>query len=126
MLPAPASRRRPGSAELFGRRHQLAHQRVGVDRERFQAVEGQRDSSWKVGKAQRQPGPDGTFVRLDSGDPALVLGDALVSWTTRGYAARRARPRPGDAEVITPPSSVAVLRAGYRVQLDASASAERA
>ena len=70
--------------------------------------------------------PDGTFVRLDSADPAVVLGDALVTWTTRGYAARRTRPRSADADVITPPSSVAVLQAGYPVQIDISASPERA
>jgi hypothetical protein len=70
--------------------------------------------------------PDGTFVRLDDADPALVLGDRLVTWTTSGYAARRARPTRGDADVVTPPSSVAVLRAGYPVQIDPSARTEKA
>jgi hypothetical protein len=64
--------------------------------------------------------PDGTFV-LDDGQPALVLGDALVSWTTDGYGARRPRPTAGTATVITPPSTVAVLRAGYPVQIDDTA-----
>jgi hypothetical protein len=67
--------------------------------------------------------PDGTFVRLDSGDPALVLGDVLVSWTTTGYGERSRRPHRGEADVVTPPSSVAVLRAGYPVQIDDSARA---
>ena len=61
--------------------------------------------------------PDGAFVR--TGRPALVLGDTLVDWTTDGYGARRPRPRSGDAEVITPPASIAVLRAGYPVQIGA-------
>ena len=64
--------------------------------------------------------PDGTFV-LEDGQPALVLGDALVPWTTDGYGGRRPRPTAGTATVITPPSTVAVLRAGYPVQIDDTA-----
>ena len=64
--------------------------------------------------------PDGTFVLLD-GAPFLVLGDEIVEWGTAGYGAHRSRPSDGRVEVITPPSTVAVLRAGYPVQIDASA-----
>jgi len=64
--------------------------------------------------------PAGTFVLLD-GVAALVLDEHLTTWTTDGYGARRARPRAGTATVITPPSTVAVLRAGYAVQIDATA-----
>lgn len=64
--------------------------------------------------------PDGTFVRTGGG-PAVVAGDHLSLWTTEGYGTRRRRPAHGTAEVITPPSTVAVLRAGYPVQLDDSA-----
>ena len=66
--------------------------------------------------------PDGTFVLLD-GAPHLVIGDVLREWTDVGYGRRRARPASGDADVITPPSSVAALRAGYPVQIDESAFA---
>jgi hypothetical protein len=63
--------------------------------------------------------PAGAFVLL--GDtPAVVLSDHLVDWTRAGYDRDRARPTTGTATVITPPSSVAVLRAGYPVQLDAA------
>jgi hypothetical protein len=65
--------------------------------------------------------PDGVFVRID-GTPAVVNGDALADWTHQGYGSRRSRPLRGIAEVITPPSSVAVLRAGYPVQIDDSAA----
>lgn len=65
--------------------------------------------------------PDGGFVSIDTA-PYLVLGDEIIEWTDHGYAARRARPTDGDVEVITPPSSLAVLRAGYPVQIDPSAS----
>lgn len=64
--------------------------------------------------------PDGTFVLLDEA-PFLVLGDEIVEWGTAGYGTHRSRPSTGGVEVITPPSTVAVLRAGYPVQIDASA-----
>ncbi|HUA75136.1 MAG TPA: hypothetical protein VL988_10310 [Solirubrobacteraceae bacterium] len=64
--------------------------------------------------------PDGAFVELD-GAPLLVLGDQLVEWTREGYGARLRRPARGTAIAITPPSTLAVLRAGYEAQIDGSA-----
>lgn len=64
--------------------------------------------------------PDGTFVRLP-GAPALVLGGRLVEWTHQGYRDRHPRPAHGTATVLTPPSTIAVLRMGYPVQIDESA-----
>jgi len=59
--------------------------------------------------------PDGAFVAV-GGEPFLVLGDRIVRWTPRGYAGWRPRPR-GTASVLTPPSLVAVLGAGWRGEL---------
>jgi hypothetical protein len=56
--------------------------------------------------------PDGAFVLRD-GEPWLVLGSQILRWTPGGYAERRRRPRDRAATVITPPSLVAVLRAGW-------------
>jgi hypothetical protein len=56
--------------------------------------------------------PDGAYV-LVAGDAYLVLGRELLLWSPSGYAARRPRPPRGRAVVITPPSLVAVLRAGW-------------
>jgi len=64
--------------------------------------------------------PDGTFV-LDGDLPAVVAGSHLTRWTVSGYGTRSRRPRHGTAQVITPPATVAVLRAGYPVQIDPSA-----
>jgi hypothetical protein len=64
--------------------------------------------------------PDGTFVLLD-GSPHLVVADHLSEWTPLGYGTRRPLPAHGAAEVVTPPATVAVLRAGYPVQIDKSA-----
>jgi hypothetical protein len=55
--------------------------------------------------------PDGAFA-LHDGEPWLVRGSELLRWTPAGYTTRIARP-PGAATVITPPSLVAVLRAGW-------------
>jgi hypothetical protein len=64
--------------------------------------------------------PDGTFVLVD-GSPAVVVGDRVTPWTTAGYEAGSRRPHGGAATVITPPSSVAALRAGYPAQINDSA-----
>jgi hypothetical protein len=57
--------------------------------------------------------PDGAFVLRD-GAPWLVRGGELLEWTPAGYAARVPRPSGEPATVITPPSLVAVLRAGWQ------------
>jgi hypothetical protein len=64
--------------------------------------------------------PDGAFVLLDE-TPAVVVGDQLSERTREGYGERRDRPTRGTANMITPPSTVATLRAGYPVQIDESA-----
>jgi hypothetical protein len=65
--------------------------------------------------------PDGVFVLVDDDTPALLVDGHLARWTREGYAGRLRLPRSGTATVITPPSSVAVLRAGYPVQIDDAA-----
>ena len=66
--------------------------------------------------------PDGVFIEAERG-PAVVVGDHLAVWDDDAYTYRRRLPRPcaGSASVLTPLSTVAVLRAGYLVQVDASA-----
>lgn len=61
--------------------------------------------------------PEGSFVLLDRG-PALVRTDHVVRWEAdNSYGEQVARPRAGLATLITPPTAVAALRRGYRVQL---------
>ena len=57
--------------------------------------------------------PDGAFV-LEEDGPCLVLGASLLRWSAAGYVAARPRPARRRAVQITPPSLVAVLRAGWR------------
>ena len=67
--------------------------------------------------------PDGTLLALDDDREAwLVLGGALLRWTPAGYRERRPRPAEGMARVLTPPSTVRVLAAGYRPTLHPSAA----
>jgi hypothetical protein len=63
--------------------------------------------------------PDGVFVVTHDG-PAVVVDDHLAVFNAHEYTYghRLLRPTAGTASVITPASNVAVLRAGYRVQID--------
>ncbi len=65
--------------------------------------------------------PDGAMVAVD-GEPWLVLGRELVRWTPFGYTDRAKRPRSGQARLLTPPSTVEAIRAGYEPCLHPSAS----
>ena len=56
--------------------------------------------------------PDGAFVE-HHGEAHLVLGRQLLRWSHGGYVARQRRPMSGPATVITPPSQLAVLQAGW-------------
>jgi hypothetical protein len=56
--------------------------------------------------------PDGAFVEC-GGAAWLVRGSELLRWTAGGYADRRPRPGRASARVITPPSLLVVLRAGW-------------
>jgi hypothetical protein len=56
--------------------------------------------------------PDGAFV-LRAGEPFLVLGARLLRWTAAGYVSPAARPAPQEAVLITLPSLVSVLHAGW-------------
>jgi hypothetical protein len=57
--------------------------------------------------------PDGAFV-VHEGAPHLVLGARLLRWTPAGYVAPAARPAGARATLVTPPSLVAVLHAGWQ------------
>ena len=67
--------------------------------------------------------PDGTFVTLArEPDAAFALrGTHLLRWGEHGYVETASRPR-GMASVLTPPSIVGVLAAGYRPQWHPSAA----
>jgi hypothetical protein len=75
-------------------------------------------------RAQWSEVPDGAFALI--GDlPMLVIADRLVPWRpfAQGYGTPVARPTSGQATLITPRSTVAVLRHGYRPVIHPSALA---
>ena len=63
--------------------------------------------------------PDGSYVMLD-GRAWLVLGDAVWPWSAQRYVERAPRPSGIEVSLLTPPSIVAVLRAGYPPSLHPS------
>jgi hypothetical protein len=69
--------------------------------------------------------PDGVFVTLE--DPHtqayLVWGDHLLTWSPGGYRERRRRPRGEEVRVLTPPSTVKAIQAGYVTEIHPSARA---
>jgi len=87
--------------------------RVGAD-----AIDAQLHAERVIGGTRRLHDaalddlPDGAFV-LDGGAPRLVLGGQLLTWTPAGYTERTPRPAAARVQLITPPSLVAVLRAGW-------------
>ena len=56
--------------------------------------------------------PDGAFVLRD-GAPWLVRGPRLLRWTPAGYDVQASRQVDERVRLLTPPSLVAVLRAGW-------------
>jgi len=68
-------------------------------------------------RADVQSLTDGAFIAVD-GRAWMVHGNSLVEWTAEGYRERtelRATRVQRLVTVLTPPSLVAVLRAGYPV-----------
>ncbi len=63
--------------------------------------------------------PDGAMIDL-GGVPHLVLGDRVLPWDPSGYGAPAPRPV-GTVRVLTPPSVVGAMRAGYVPALHHSA-----
>ena len=64
--------------------------------------------------------PDGTVLDVD-GNAFAIRDSHLLHWSERGYVGMVARPTGIEARILTPPSIVGVLRAGYRPQWHPSA-----
>jgi hypothetical protein len=62
--------------------------------------------------------PDGAFVLAGNG-PAVVIGGHLTFYdqSANAYGGRGSRPKTGTAAVLTPPTTLAALRAGYEPQV---------
>jgi hypothetical protein len=67
--------------------------------------------------------PDGVLVTAaEWGEQAfLVWGDSLLAWSPGGYHKHQPRPIRIEVQVLTPGSTVAVIRAGYLPEIHPSA-----
>jgi hypothetical protein len=95
-LPAP-----PTADEMDRRLHA---ERIGPQREKRGFVARLKDL------------PDGVFVEHDAGGGKkayLVWNDSLLAWSAGGYEEPLARPRNAKVVVLTPASTVEVIREGY-------------
>ncbi len=64
--------------------------------------------------------PDGAFIALEEGAFA-VRGNSLLRWTPQGYDTRKWRPHGITVDILTPPATLGVLKAGYAPQWHPSA-----
>jgi hypothetical protein len=88
---------------------------VGADAMDEQLDGERRDPAARRRRLHRMPIgslPDGAFI-LEDEVPHVVLGAAILPWSPAGYGEPRVRPARGPAHVITPPSLVELLRAGW-------------
>jgi len=83
------------------------------------------DGSKRLFRASLDELPDGVFVRrADSAEDAyLVWDNGLLAWSAGGYIERIERPKKAEVLVLTPASTVAVIRAGYAPEIHPSAVA---
>jgi hypothetical protein len=96
---------RPGARDM----DQVLHrERLGPDRQKrtYRAPPGQL--------------PDGVMIRA-GGTTGLLLGGQLRPWSFQSYAAPQVGGLPALVDVLTPPSMVAVLAAGYQPMVHPSA-----
>ena len=111
---AGAGARRPPLAAELDRR---------LSRERLRRGRGiSRAADRLLWAAAADEVPDGTVVLDADGRPCLVAGATLRPFSFAGWGAPSRRPRAGAVPVLTPPTSVAALAAGYPPALHPSAS----
>jgi hypothetical protein len=68
--------------------------------------------------------PDGAMIRT-AGGPGLLIGGQVRPWSFGGYGAPGQAGTGAAVEVLTPPSIVAAINAGYRPLVHPSALASR-
>ena len=97
------------------------NRRLGRERlHRGSGLERARDR--RVWSAPLPDLPDGTVVVAGTGEARLVLGGRTFAFAHRGWISPQVRPVHGEARVLTPPTSVAALRAGFEPVLHPSTS----
>ena len=67
----------------------------------------------------------GAQAAIQSFTNQLVWKDQIFKWSPGGYQERRPRPKRVDVSLLTPPSTVAAIRAGYTPEVHASAAPQK-
>jgi hypothetical protein len=75
----------------------------------------------RLHEAQLADLPDGSIVGED-GEAWLVVGGELLAWSPSGYGSRRAMSGTSTVRVLTPPSVLDVIRAGYEPMIHPTAT----
>lgn len=88
---------------------------AALHRERVPIIRGVRE------RACAEDLPDGAFVADAEGRAYLKRGNTLLAWSHEGYTGARDCTGTGVLDVLTPASTLAVLRAGYQPVYHASA-----
>ena len=65
--------------------------------------------------------PVGTVIIGPNSTPCLLIADHLLAFSFDGWIAPSPRPHSAEVQVLTPPTSLAALRNGYRPLLHATA-----
>jgi len=97
-------------AEAFAAFFPRAHRAPAMDE--MLHAERLDDKAKRLHKCKLDTLPDGSVI-VRAGVAFAVRGKHLLPWTPSGYGPPVARPRGGDVDVLTPPSILAVLAAGY-------------
>lgn len=99
---------------------------AGTARPSAGAMDAVLSSERREGRVKRVHGlpidtvPNGAMIVL-LGHAFAVSDEQLLPWSFAGYGKPLPRPKLGDATVLTPPSIMAALRAGYRPRWHPSA-----
>lgn len=80
---------------------------AALHRERVPIIRGARE------RARPEDLPDGAFVADAEGRAYLKRASELLEWSHAGYVRAQACASAGEFDVLTPRSTLAVLRAGY-------------
>jgi hypothetical protein len=99
-------------AALFPGKARRARARAGAMDEALHA-ERLDGKSKRLHRRKLDDLPDGVVIALGA-DAFVVRGTRLLRWTPQGYVEARPRPPGTQVDVLTPPSIIAVLEAGYR------------
>jgi hypothetical protein len=107
-------------AELWARTRGLPVRALAPDMDKVLQVERLSGHAKRVHRRRTDRLPDGAVIALEGEGAFAVHSGALLHWTPTGYDARRPLPR-DPVDVLTPPSILSVLSAGYRPQWHPSA-----